>query len=81
MLIPPAPPPVAADPAAEPALRATDIETRDPHALRLIDDSGDVRKLEEIEAESIASPSPITAGKCPRSPASSASGDRPSTAR
>ena len=53
VLIPPAPPPVAADPAAEPALRATDIEARDPHALRLIDDSGDVRKLEEIEAESI----------------------------
>ena len=53
VLIPPAPPPVAADPAAFAALHATDIETRDPHALRLINDSGDVRKLEEIEAESI----------------------------
>ena len=53
VLIPPAPPPVAADPAAAAPLRATDMETRDPHVLRLIDDSGDVRKLEEIEAESI----------------------------
>ena len=35
------------------AFRAPAIETRDPHALRLIDDSGDVRRLEEIEAESI----------------------------
>ena len=50
--IPPAPPPVAADPAAlcPPSPRRT-IEPRDPHALRLIDDNGDVRKLEEIEAE------------------------------
>ncbi|MBV8104038.1 MAG: sigma-54-dependent Fis family transcriptional regulator [Hyphomicrobiales bacterium] len=53
VLIPRAPPPVAADPAASPGLPATAIETRDPHALRLINDSGDVRKLEEIEAESI----------------------------
>ena len=29
------------------------IETRDPHVLRLINDSGDVRRLEEIEAEAI----------------------------
>ena len=28
-------------------------ETRDPNLLRLIDDSGDVRKLEEIEADAI----------------------------
>ena len=51
--IPPAPPPVAADPAQSAAARPPMIETRDPHALRLINDSGDVRTLEEIEAESI----------------------------
>jgi DNA-binding NtrC family response regulator len=51
--IPPAPPPVAADPAHFAPLRPTAIETRDPHALRLINDTGDVRTLDEIEAESI----------------------------
>ena len=50
--IPPAPPPVAADPEARP-LRPTTILAPDPHALRLIDDRGDVRTLEAIEAESI----------------------------
>jgi DNA-binding NtrC family response regulator len=53
VLIPPAPPPVAADPELLQAFRASAIETHDPHALRLINDSGDVRRLEEIEAESI----------------------------
>jgi DNA-binding NtrC family response regulator len=53
VLIPPAPPPVAAAPVQPLALHTTMIETRDPHALRLINDSGDVRKLEDIEAESI----------------------------
>ena len=53
VLIPPASPPVAADPVEPPAFRTLMIETRDPHALRLINDSGDVRRLEEIEAESI----------------------------
>ncbi len=50
--IPPAPPPVAADPDAQP-FRSTTILAPDPHTLRLINDSGDVRTLEEIEAESI----------------------------
>jgi len=30
-----------------------DFEPRDPNVMRLIDDSGDVRKLEDIEAEAI----------------------------
>ena len=51
--IPPAPPPVAADPARFATPRPAQIETRDPHFLRLIDDSGEVRTLEDIEAESI----------------------------
>jgi DNA-binding NtrC family response regulator len=51
--IPPAPPPVAADPAQFAPVRTTAAETRDPHALRLIDDNGDVRTLADIEAESI----------------------------
>ena len=51
--IPPAPPPVAADPAQFAPSRATAVETRDPHALRLINDNGDVRTLADIEAESI----------------------------
>jgi DNA-binding NtrC family response regulator len=50
--IPPAPPPVAANPEAS-LLRPMAIEARDPHTLRLINDSGDVRTLEEIEAEAI----------------------------
>ncbi len=49
--IPPAPPPVATDPAQFAPLRTTAIETRDPHALRLINDNGDVRALADIEAE------------------------------
>jgi DNA-binding NtrC family response regulator len=49
--IPPAPPSVAADPPPSPPLKM--IETRDPHALRLIDDNGDVRTLADIESESI----------------------------
>ena len=53
VLIPSAPPPVAADPLQAPALLPMAIETRDPHALRLINDNGDVRRLEDIEAESI----------------------------
>ncbi len=51
--IPPAPPPVGADPAYSAPARPTPIETRDPNTLRLINDNGDVRTLEEIEAESI----------------------------
>ena len=51
--IPPAPPPVAADPGQFAPLPAPAMETRDPHALRLINDNGDVRTLSDIEAESI----------------------------
>ena len=51
--IPPAPPPVAADPAASIALRPLAQDHRDPHSMRLINDSGDVRMLEEIETEVI----------------------------
>jgi DNA-binding NtrC family response regulator len=53
--IPPAPPPassLASTPAYAPPSAAV-LDTRDPHILRLIDDNGDVRKLEEIEAEAI----------------------------
>ena len=53
VLIPPAPPPVGADPAPFASPPATAIETRDPHSLRLINDNGDVRTLADIEAESI----------------------------
>jgi len=51
--IPPAPPPIAADPADSLALRPTSLDRHDPHSLRLINDSGDVRMLEEIETEAI----------------------------
>jgi DNA-binding NtrC family response regulator len=50
--IPPAPPPVAADPDAR-AEQPAAILAPDPHALRLLNDRGDVRTLEEIESESI----------------------------
>ena len=51
--IPAAPPPVAADPADSVALRPAGLDRHDPHSLRLINDSGDVRMLEEIETEAI----------------------------
>jgi DNA-binding NtrC family response regulator len=51
--IPPAPPPVAADPAAAVAFQPANLDRDDPHSLRLINDSGDVRMLEEIEIEAI----------------------------
>ncbi len=48
--IPPAPAPMQGAPVAySPPV----VETRDPHSLRLIDESGDVRKLEELEADAI----------------------------
>ena len=46
--IPPAPPPIAANP-APPAV----LDNHDPLSLRLINDSGDVRTLEDIETEAI----------------------------
>ena len=49
--IPPAPPLLQQEP--PPPTRSSGFETRDPHALRLINDHGDVRPLEEIEAEAI----------------------------
>jgi DNA-binding NtrC family response regulator len=48
--IPPAPPLPQQEP---PPARASGFESRDPHTLRLINDHGDVRPLEEIEAEAI----------------------------
>jgi len=51
--IPPAPPPIAAVPESPRFVPSAAIEARNPHVLRLIDDTGDVRKLEDIEAESI----------------------------
>ncbi len=51
--IPPAPPPVAADPTLSAAPRPSNLEIHDPHSLRLINDSGDVRTLEDIESEAI----------------------------
>ena len=51
--IPSAPPPIAAAPESPRFVPSVAIEARNPHVLRLIDDTGDVRKLEDIEAESI----------------------------
>jgi DNA-binding NtrC family response regulator len=52
--IPPAPPPLAeAPPAPEAAPETVSFEPRDPNVMRLIDDTGDVRKIEDIEAEAI----------------------------
>ncbi|MGD1015454.1 MAG: sigma-54 dependent transcriptional regulator [Roseiarcus sp.] len=52
--IPAAPPLVAETPAPAPAGgEGRYFEPRDPHVMRLIDESGDVRKIEDIEAEAI----------------------------
>ena len=52
--VPPAPPPLAdVAPAPAPTGDADRFEPRDPQLMRLIDDSGDVRKIEDIEAEAI----------------------------
>jgi DNA-binding NtrC family response regulator len=51
--IPPAPPPIAADPATSIGFRQAAHDPRDPHSLRMISDSGDVRTLEEVETEVI----------------------------
>jgi DNA-binding NtrC family response regulator len=50
--VPPAPPPPA-DVAPAPTGEAVRFEPRNPYVMRLIDDSGDVRKIEDIEAEAI----------------------------
>ncbi|MBV8664005.1 MAG: sigma-54-dependent Fis family transcriptional regulator [Hyphomicrobiales bacterium] len=52
--IPAAPAPLG-EPSPPPAATTdtTPFEPRDPHVMRLIDDSGDVRKIEDIEAEAI----------------------------
>src|SRR5215217_4394406 len=48
-------PPLAAasDGMAAPIRELVRVEVRDPHAMTLVDDAGDVRKLEELEAEII----------------------------
>src|SRR5262249_7292629 len=51
MPIPPLPVERIEPPASESALQA--FEPRDPNILRMLDESGDVRKLEDIEAEAI----------------------------
>jgi DNA-binding NtrC family response regulator len=50
--IPPAPPPLGE---ASPMLsgESAHFEPRDPHMMRLIDDTGEVRKIDDIEAEAI----------------------------
>jgi DNA-binding NtrC family response regulator len=50
--VPPAPPPLA-DAALAPVGEASRFEPRNPHLMRLIDDNGDVRKIDDIEAEAI----------------------------
>ena len=50
--IPPAPPPLG-EASPPPASEVVRFELRDPHMMRLIDDSGEVRKIEDIEAEAI----------------------------
>src|SRR3954466_12027978 len=49
--IPPAP--TFADGAPAPVREIVRVEVRDPHAISLVDESGDMRKLEELEAEII----------------------------
>jgi DNA-binding NtrC family response regulator len=51
--VPPAPPPADVAPAPAPIGEAGRFEPRNPYVMRLIDDSGDVRKIEDIEAEAI----------------------------
>jgi DNA-binding NtrC family response regulator len=52
--IPPAPPPrPESAPALAESLETPSFDPRDPHILRLIDDSGDVRKIDDVEAEAI----------------------------
>jgi DNA-binding NtrC family response regulator len=43
----------APPPASPPEREIVRVEVRDPNALRLLDDKGDVRRVEEIEAETI----------------------------
>ena len=50
--IPAAPPPLA-EPVPIAAPEEPSFVSRDPHVMRLIDDGGDVRKIEDIEAEAI----------------------------
>jgi DNA-binding NtrC family response regulator len=53
--IPPMPAPLMerAEPSPSTENQATPYEPRDPNVMRLLDDSGDVRKLEDVEAEAI----------------------------
>jgi DNA-binding NtrC family response regulator len=51
--IPPAPPPSVADPATFVGFGPAAHEHFDPRSLRMINDGGDVRMLEEIETEVI----------------------------
>jgi len=50
--VPPAPP-LLAEVAPPPSSEPNRFEPRNPHMMRLIDDNGDVRRIEDIEAEAI----------------------------
>ena len=49
MEIPPVPAPVPDGPARE----AVRVEVRDPHALPLVDENGEMRRLDDLEADII----------------------------
>ena len=82
VLIPSAPPPLAADPLQAPAFLADGH--RDPRPACAEADQRQWRRAQargDRSRDPFVSPSPITADKCPRSPASSASGARRFTAK
>jgi DNA-binding NtrC family response regulator len=51
--IPPAPLPAATAPAPQPQREIVRVEVRDPNAITLVDSGGDMRRLEEVEADVI----------------------------
>jgi DNA-binding NtrC family response regulator len=51
--IPPAPPSASSQLSLQSSREIVRVEVRDPNVLRLLDENGDVRKLEELEAETI----------------------------
>ena len=51
--IPPAPLPAATAPVPQPQREIVRVEVRDPNAITLVDSGGDMRRLEEVEADVI----------------------------
>ena len=51
--IPPAPLPAAMAPVPQPQREIVRVEVRDPNAITLVDSGGDMRRLEEVEADVI----------------------------